>query len=333
MGESNLDPIGIAEAVQAYLDQKRAEVSQKTLHNHSYRLEKFVDFCEENDIETTISLTGRDIHRYRVELGEGVKPVTLRNHLVTVRQFLQFCVTIDAVEETMPERVILPELSREEEAKDVKLEEERAEEILSHLDRFAYASRDHVIFLLLWHGGIRLGTLRAFDLEDFEPEELAIRIRHRPPDTPLKNKERAERSIAISERVAQVVADYVKHTRESVEDGGRKPLITTKQGRVSESLVRTTCYRLTVPCMIGPCPHDRDPDTCDYLDGSHSQCPSSRSPHALRRGRLTAFLREGSPTDVVSERCNVSKDVLDQHYDRRTEREKREVRRDYLDNL
>jgi hypothetical protein len=49
---------------------------------------------------------------------------------------------------------------------------------------------------------------------------------------------------------------------------------------------------------------------------------------ASRQGRL---LNSEVPDKVVSDRANVSPKVIEQHYDRRTER--MEQRRDYLDNL
>lgn len=80
---------------------------------------------------------------------------------------------------------------------------------------------------------------------------------------------------------------------------------------------------------------DRDPAACEPTDGlkDASKCPESVSPHAVRRGGITHWLQQDVPMRVVGDRANVSQDVLDAHYDRRSEREKAEQRREYLDHV
>lgn len=63
-----------------------------------------------------------------------------------------------------------------------------------------------------------------------------------------------------------------------------------------------------------------------------STCPSSRSLHDVRSGRVTAYQLQDVPRRVVSDRLDASDDVLDKHYDRRSEREKAEQRCNYLPN-
>jgi hypothetical protein len=43
-------------------------------------------------------------------------------------------------------------------------------------------------------------------------------------------------------------------------------------------------------------------------------------------------LRTATPEEIVSERSNASEDVLDQHYDERSEREKMELRREFVND-
>jgi len=64
--------------------------------------------------------------------------------------------------------------------------------------------------------------------------------------------------------------------------------------------------------------------------GKRAGCPSSRSPHGLRRGSITVHLRSGTQLDVVSERANVSGDILDRHYDERSDLEKMEFLRTFF---
>jgi hypothetical protein len=53
----------------------------------------------------------------------------------------------------------------------------------------------------------------------------------------------------------------------------------------------------------------------------------------MRKGAVTAHRKSDVPKDVVGERMDMSGGVLDKHYDKRTEKEKMETRKQYLDNL
>lgn len=137
----------------------------------------------------------------------------------------------------------------------------------------------------------------------------------------------------VSRRVASVIEDWIDGPRPAVtDDHGRRPLFATEHGRAHKGTLRTDCYAVTRPCWYGePCPHDRDPPTCDAanLDGA-SGCPSSRSPHDLRSGRVTAYRLDDAPRDVVSDRLDASEDVLDRHYDRRNARQRALQRKKWL---
>jgi len=331
-----LKPTRPAEAVEWYLKERESELSEKSRENHRYRLKQFVKFCDENDIENMNAITGRNLHRFRTWRGKDIKPVTLHGQLQTLRVFLEFCASIEAVEPGTRERVTLPNIDPSDEAREELLEEDRAEAILDHLERFAYASRDHVTLAILWHTGMRLGSLRTLDVQDFDPDEKCLDLRHRPESgTPLKNRTAAERSIAISAHYCDVIQDYIDHNRDNVtDDHGRHPLFTSSRGRLSGGSVRESVYHLTQPCEIGECPHDKNPKTCEH--NQHNQragCPSTRSPHAVRRGAITKRLRDGTPQEIVSDRCDASNDVLDQHYDERSDREKMHVRRDLIEGI
>ncbi len=333
---SDLEPITPREAVELYVAHREPELSEKTLQNHKYRLDSFVEWCEKVGLENLNELSGRDLHRYRVWRQQDISLVTLRGQLATMRVFLEFCASIDAVESGMRERVKLPELDRGEDARDELLELDRAKNILGYLERYKRASRQHVLVAILWHTGIRLGSLRAIDLRDYDSDDRCFWLRHRPETgTPLKNKEPAERAIALDDYYCDVLDEYIRfHRHDVTDDYGREPLVTSELGRLSAGQIRTEVYRLTQPCLVGDCPHDRDPMECDAREyDRYSECPSSLSPHTIRRGAITYQLREGIPERIVSGRCDVSPDGLEHHYDRRTDREMMEQRREYIEEL
>lgn len=108
--------------------------------------------------------------------------------------------------------MIIPNQHRNEEARDVMLPADRATELLQHLRQYQYASRTHTLLELLWHTGMRKGTVRALNLDDFHPRKRTLEVHHRPTETPLKNGQRGQRTIALSGNVTDVIADYVEST-------------------------------------------------------------------------------------------------------------------------
>ncbi|WP_235728420.1 tyrosine-type recombinase/integrase [Halosimplex carlsbadense] len=286
----NLELIAPQKAVDLYLAQREDDASERTVQAHRYRLKHFVRWCGEEDLTNLNDLTGRRLYEYRLwRKDDGdLNPVSLRTQLSTLRAFVRFCESIDAVESGTHEEILLPTLDANDDVKDEMLDGERAEKIREYLERFEYASRKHVLFEIFWATSIRMGTLHSLDLEDFRLEEQALAIRHRPDEgTALKNGERAERIIALPEQTCDVVSDWIAHTRPDVkDDDGREPLVTTEQGRVSQSNIRALVYHITRPCYYG------ESCCCDeqYPYSYASKCEQSRSPHCLRKGSLTHLL-------------------------------------------
>lgn len=334
-----LEPIDPETAVELYLDEKKLNVAQATLYSHRSRLGHFIRWCDERDITNLNDLTGRRLQEYRLwRRNDGdLSKVSVKTQMDTIRVFVRWLGTIDAVDPDLYTKVISPDVTRDENSRDVKLDPEAAEALLEYLGTYEYASKSHVVMALLWHTMVRLGGARAIDLEDYHPDEQSLEIRHRPDsDTPIKNKYNGERYIALSGWLCQLLDDYIReHRRNVTDDYDREPLITTAQGRASKGHIRKLTYRYTRPCSFtNDCPHDRDPETCEAVGtATPSKCPSSVSPHAIRRGSITHHLANDIPETAVSDRANVSTKVIDQHYDRRTKQEKMEQRRQYLDQL
>ncbi|QIO24290.1 site-specific integrase [Haloarcula sp. JP-L23] len=334
-----------------FIDAMRDEHAESTRKAERHRLRAFVQFCDEEGIENLNDLSGRDLFQYRIWRREGqgdgrepIKLVTLKGQLATLRRFLRFASNIDAVPPELYEQITLPTMKNGEDVSDSTLSPERTVEILDYLEHAQPGTRDHIILLLLWETGARTGAIRGLDLDDLDLDGThprfsgpALQFVHRPDQgTPLKNQQKGTRWNRISEKTARYIEDYIEYHRDDVtDDYDRRPLITTEYGRPAGNTFRTTLYRVTRPCWRGEeCPHDRDIDECEatHLDKA-SQCPSSRSPHDVRSGRVTYYRREDVPRRIVKDRLNASEDILDRHYDRRSDREQAEQRSDFLPDL
>lgn len=332
----NLDPLTPPDGIDMYIGLRREELEDSTLRTHKSRLSYFVDYCEEQGITNLNNLTGRDILRFKEWRSEFLdSPNTLRTNMQTLRVFLRKCADMEAVPPSLPEKVPIPSVPKDQRASDDILTAERASDILAYLETYHYATRDHVVWVLLAEAGFRTCTLHSLDVEDFTTgDKPKLELRHRPDSgTGLKNKSDSERPVYISHYAADVIEDYIEGKRpDAHDDYGRKPLLASTKGRLSKTAIRKASYRWTRPCKIGKgCPHGKEGPEFDRCKARKSnkapKCQSSRSPHPIRRGVISNELDQGVPGDVVDARCDLTEDVRKLHYDRPDEDARAEIRR------
>jgi site-specific recombinase XerD len=336
----NQTPIRPAEAKEMYLEQRKQEVSDSTIQAHHYRLKHFVRWCEDvENLENLNTLGGRDLQRFKMwRRDDGdLNNVTMVTQLSTLRVFIKWCEDIDAVARGTHDKILMPSLAKNEDRRTAHLDKAAASQLLEYLRRIEFSTRVHALVELLWHTGMRIGAAHSLDVEDYDREEQYVELRHRPETgTRLKNKKAGERYVSLNSEVCDALDAFIKFSREKVADEHqRHPLFSSRCGRAAKSSLRDSIYRISRPCeYTGECPHDREIESCEAMElNKASKCPSSVSPHAIRRGSITHHLSKDVPEKVVSDRMNVGLDVLEKHYDRRTEGEKAEQRRDYLDGV
>jgi len=331
-----LKPTPPRDAVKRYLRDRKGEITDKTYYNYSTTLKRFIEWCEETEITDMNDLDSELIDRFKEWRLEDVKPITAKNDMGTIKNFIEYCATIQAVPRGMGDLIRIPSVSEDDEICDEFLTQQEATAILDYLSKYEYATNRHLTMLILWKGGMRLSGLRGLDREDFDEDRPALELRHRPESgTPLKRKSKSERDIILAPDTAEVITDYLNNEPVVTDQYGREPLLSTKS-RPYHTTIQKYVYTATRPCQYngGTCPHERDMDNCEALSfESANKCPSSVSPHAVRRGYVTAAQNNGQPKDVTSERVNMSGPILDKHYDKGTHDEKAERRREHLEDF
>lgn len=337
---TTLEPLDPQTALELYLQDKEPEQSQATQYSHKSRLGHFIRWCAEHEIDNLNELTGRKIHRYKLWRREDgdLNNVTLKTQMDTLRVFIRWCEKVDAVESDLSTKVQSPTLSEGDNQRETMLDRDTATAVLSYLEKYEYASIRHVTLALLWQTMMRRGAVRALDCEDYDRDAQVLRVRHRPESgTPIKNQHQGERTIAIDDALRELLDDWLSDQRPDVtDDYDREPLLATTKGRPHAQTIQQYVYATTRPCIFtGECPIGREQATCEALDTAKaaSKCPESVSPHAIRRGGITHWLQRDVPIQAVSDRANVSQNVLGKHYDQRSNDEKAEQRRRYLDQI
>jgi integrase len=342
------DPI--EDAIEEYLDLRRTEHDDNVIGTFRTKLGWFVRYCQQMGVRSVGDLTPDIISKYhakrRDELHKSDKEQlhtkTLQDDMYLLRNFIRHLEQINKVDEGLSQAVHIPESPPQPSANDACVAGERAEEILDYLDQYRYASAKHILIFLLRYTGARRSDVRAVDLDDLYLDEEVpyVEFKHRPnaaESTKLKNGYSSERRVALPQSAAPLLRAYINDRRISAtEEDGRRPLLTTENGRVSKSTIKSWTYQWTRPCVIGkPCPHNREEASCEAKQNNTKafKCPSSEATHAFRTGNITDLSGTDLSVEMLGDRTDVSRDVLKDHYDMRTEEEKFEQRKEKFESL
>ncbi|QLG61912.1 tyrosine-type recombinase/integrase [Halorarum salinum] len=338
---ADLVPRGPHAAVDEYLDTNPEGNLPSTMRSHAARLAHFSRWCSEYaEIDDLNALDGPDLEAYKTHQTDlGYAPRTLESQLETLSVFLRFCRQQDYVRSELPYLVPDVDVVAADETRDRLLERDRAETIIGHLATFRYASREHIVWLLVAEKGLRICTLLALDLQDYSPptqnDEGYLELHNRPTTgTRLKNGDKSERQVTVPPAVCDTLDDYLQHQRvDATDEYGREPLLSTANGRIASPTIRTYINKWTAPCAFdGECPHGEIPAECRAAQQTgNMECPSKRSPHDVRRGYITHLRRYGVPKEIISDEVDASVAVLDHHYDKTTKEEQRQMRTAAID--
>ncbi|MFB6197728.1 MAG: hypothetical protein ABEI52_05585 [Halobacteriaceae archaeon] len=330
--DDQFDELGLkSESLETVLADFQTRKMQDVAVERQYRrkigyIETYL--TEVRDRQATDDLTDKDIEGYErwrkresLDRDAPLAASTLQDDMYLFREFVRYLIEHRMAPARFEHHVRIPRSSsaQSEGVDTKKLDADRASDILNFLRKFHWADVEHVVFELMCEAGPRKSGLYALDVEDFkQDDEAVLHFKHRD-NTPLKNDEKSERSITLYGDVSDVIQDYLKFKRDEADDEfGRNPLLTTGDGRIGKSTIKKISYMWTRPCQIGnECPHQRDPETCGAANqnGKAFKCPSSRAPHHVRTGYITAKRNEGVPIEAISQRCDVSPRVLEKHYD------------------
>ena len=329
-------------AGEYWINKRKIDHSDNTIYSNRKDLAPFVAWCEEKEIERVGDLTAWTIEQYEqyAHAREDWSPITIKNKLQTLKQFLEFLGEKGALDEYLHPAVTIPDLDRSQEVNTEKWDKTDALPQIQFMRNSPkwYGTFEHAVLEVAWFTARRVQAISGLDKPDYvrdpdddDPADGPYLDFHHRADrgTRLKNELDSEDPVEISDDVADVLDHYIARERnEKRDENGREPLFTTRQGRASIGKIRGATYIATQPCIRVACPHGENAKKCEFRKRDQaSKCPSSRSPHRIRTGSIQWQLDQGIAPEDVSDRVDASVDTIRRHYDVPDDREKMENRR------
>ncbi|QSG05327.1 tyrosine-type recombinase/integrase [Halapricum desulfuricans] len=311
----------IEEAIEVFVTHNRPNWKGETERTYRRNLGRFAEYAAENDLQTLGDLTRWDVGGFSSWLLEkDYAKATVASRQKAVKTWLKFCESQGLIDHGMHTAIETLKLDDEEETSDQQLDPEDARTLLSFYRESPKwrGTRRHAVLEVLWHTGCRMSGLLALDLDDYDPERGDLHFRNRPEtDTRLKRGNTHQRNVTLSSEPQDVLELYLARERlDQRDEHGREPLFASQNGRPTKGTLRYWTYEATQPCMAVECPHGKRRPNCEWVPRNRSSlCPSTRAPHAIRRGSITWQLNLGFDLQTVADRAAATPSVIRRYYD------------------
>lgn len=325
--------IGFEQVLERFMSERPGDLAQSSVETYRYGINSFKTWMD-GEGYTLQDLDAWTVGEYWTWLRDenDYSESTLESYTKATRAFLKFGGEKNVVQEGLHEHVENYHASKEGRQWDQEVDVERIDEIVEFLERAYPTERNPLIFRLLAKTGLRRSGLRALDVKDVKYEggpRLYVRSRE---NTKLKGRKNHNRIINISQDLYNDLQAYVEDRRiDVVDEYGRNPLFTTKNGRVSIGLIVDTVHYYSSPhisgagecqpeCEVGPNPNKHETKKCN----------KSFSPHTLKKYHVTKLRNRGIGFESIGERVATNPDTLRVHYDESKQKQQADRRKETL---
>ena len=203
--------LSIRDAFEEYTEEKKSmNLSQKTINNFSYSIEKWIKYLEENNF----SLNVKDIEQSYLfsfqnhYLEQGMKPTSLNHYIRDIRAFVYWCVERDYLNK----KIKIKEVTEQETIKETYTDEEKLKLIAkpSKYCKSFVEWRSWAIVNWILATGHRASTVCSIKLGDVNYRKAEITVR--------QTKTNKAYITPLSKALATVIKEYVRLWRSDASD-------------------------------------------------------------------------------------------------------------------
>jgi site-specific recombinase XerD len=314
--------LGIPESIDLFISRNRPDWKGSTARTYRKSLDTFERYASDEGLASISDLEMWQVGKYTDWLlQEDYARVTVQSKQKQARRWLKWLEAQGYIPIGTHLAIEPLQLDDSEQTSSETFEPDELREFLEfYRDTIAwYGKRRHALLEVIGHTGARRSCIRALDIGDYDPEERTLTFINRPETgTRLKRGDAHQRKVILSEKPNDVLHEFVERERHDVHDEhGRQPLFASRRGRPAKSTLTNWVYQLSLPCVMRECPHGRQRRNCVWTEqAKSSRCPSSTSPHPVRRGSITWQLNIGRSIGDVADRAATTPDVIRRYYDR-----------------